>query len=155
VLESVPGLSRGIARKLVERRKQAPFLGREELRSEGLLSEAEWTNAIAFLRVPGGSEPLDGSALHPEQYPHVRRLLASAGSSVEQGLGRFGSTRGLRREDFEVDEATWRDLMREISWPGRDPRRRLHVPALLDPDTDPVRLVKDRVVEGVVSNVAS
>jgi uncharacterized protein len=154
-LEVVPGLSRAIARKLVERRRQSPFRSREELRADGLLTEAQWTSAIAFLRVHGSDEPLDGTALHPEQYPLVRRVLDSAGSSVEQALGRFGATRGLRREDFELDEATWRDMMREISWPGRDPRHRLHVPALLDPDTDAVRLVKDRVVEGVVSNVAS
>lgn len=154
-LEVIPGLSRAIARKLVERRRGSPFRSREELRADGLLSEAQWTSAIAFLRVHGSQETLDATALHPEQYPLVRRVLDSAGSSVEQALGRFGSTRGLRREDFEVDESTWRDMMREISWPGRDPRHRLHVPALLDPDTDPVRLVKDRVVEGVVSNVAS
>ena len=154
-LEVVPGLSRAIAKKIVERRHQSPLQSREELRSEGLLSEAQWTSAVAFLRVQGSPEPLDGTALHPEQYPLVRRLLDSGGSSVEQALGRFGATRGLRREDFDVDESTWRDMMREIAWPGRDPRYRLHAPALLDPDTDPVRLVKDRVVEGVVSNVAS
>ena len=154
-LEVVPGLNREAVRKIVERRKQAPLRSREELRSDGLLSEAQWTGAAAFLRLQGSTEPLDATNLHPEQYPLVRRLLDSSGSSVEQALGRFGSTRGLRREDFEVDEATWRDLMREISWPGRDPRARLHVPALLEPDTDPVRLVKDRVVEGIVTNVAS
>jgi uncharacterized protein len=155
ILELVPGLHREAARKLVERRKQAPFRNREELRSEGLLTEAQWTGAASFLRIQGSTEPLDGTGLHPEQYPLVRRLLDSGGSSVEQALGRFGATRGLRREEFEVDEFTWRDLMREISWPGRDPRPRLHVPAVLDADTDPVRLVKDRVVEGIVTNVAS
>ncbi len=155
VLELVPGLTREAARKLIERRKQAPFGNREELRSEGLITEAQWTGAASFLRIQGSTEPLDGTGLHPEQYPLVRRLLDSGGSSVEQALGRFGATRGLRREEFEVDEFTWRDLMREISWPGRDPRPRLHMPAVLDADTDPVRLVKDRVVEGIVTNVAS
>ena len=154
-LEIVPGLGREGARKIVERRKQTPFKSREELRADGLLNEVQWTNAAAFLRVRGSEEPLDATGLHPEQYPIVRRLLDSSGSSVEQALGRFGATRGLRRDDFDVDEATWRDLMREISWPGRDPRPRSHVPELLDADTDPVRLVKDRVVEGVVTNATS
>jgi uncharacterized protein len=67
----------------------------------------------------------------------------------------MGSTKGLRRVDFEVDEWTWRDLMREIAHPGRDPRPRLWGPMLLEANTDPVRLVKDRVVEGIVSNVTS
>jgi len=154
-LEHVPGLSRATAKALIARRKERPFQSREELRADGLLSEAQWTGAAAFLRVHGSSEPLDATALHPEQYPLVRRLLDSAGTSVEQALGRYGATRGLQRGDFDIDDATWRDLTREISWPGRDPRPRLLIPALLEPDVDPVRLVKDRVVEGVVSNVAS
>lgn len=154
-LEHVPGLSRETVKALIARRKERLFQSREELRADGLLSEAQWTGAGAFLRVFGSGEPLDATGLHPEQYPLVRRLLDSAGASVEQALGRYGSTRGLHRGDFDIDDATWRDLMREISWPGRDPRPRLHIPTLLEPDTDPVRLVKDRVVEGVVSNVAS
>jgi uncharacterized protein len=154
-LEHVPGLSRAVANAIVQRRKERPFQNREELRAEGLLTEAQWIGSAAFLRVAGSAEPLDATGLHPEQYPLVGRLLDSAGTSVDQALGRYGSTRGLQRGDFEVDDGTWRDLMREISWPGRDPRMRLNVPTLLEPETDPIRLVKDRVVEGVVSNVAS
>jgi uncharacterized protein len=115
----------------------------------------QWTNAIAFLRIPSSPEPLDSTGIHPEQYTLVRRVLESAGSSVEDGLRRPGVTRGLRYEDFGVDEGTWRDLLREIAHPGRDPRPRLGRPELLPPDVDPVRLVKDRVVTGIVSNVAS
>jgi uncharacterized protein len=154
-LEHVPGLSRDTVKALIARRKERPFQSREELRADGLLSEAQWIGAAAFLRVQGSPEPLDATGLHPEQYPLVRRLLDSAGASVEQALGRYGATRGLHRGDLEIDDGTWRDLMREISWPGRDPRPRLMIPDLLEPDADPVRLVRDRVVEGVVSNVAS
>jgi uncharacterized protein len=154
-LVHLPGLDRAAAEKVLARRAERPFTNREELRQEGLLTEAQWTNVAAFLRVHGGSEPLDNTNLHPELYPLARRLLESAGSSVEQGLGRPGVTRGLRRSDFDVDEATWRDLMRELAFPGRDPRHRQWGPTLLDAETDPVRLTKDRVVEGVVTNVAS
>jgi len=154
VLMHMPGLDKESAQRIVARRAEKPFTSREELRQEGVLSEAQWTSAIAFLRVPGSSEPLDHTALHPEQYPLVRNLFDSAGSSVEQGLGRPGATRGMRCPD-ELDDGTWRDLMRELSFPGRDPRWRQHLPALLDAATDPVRLVKDRVIEGVLTNVAS
>ncbi len=154
VLLHMPGLDKEAAKKIVARRAERPFGSREELRQEGVLSEAQWASCIAFLRVHGSSEPLDRTALHPEQYPLVRNLFDSAGASVESGLGRMGATRGMKRPD-DVDEFTWRDLMREMSFPGRDPRQRQHIPELLDPATDAVRLVKDRVIEAVVTNVAS
>lgn len=154
-LQNLPGLDRDAAQRIVARRKERPFQSREELRAEGILNEAQWASAIAFLRVSGSPEPLDATGLHPEQYTFVRSLLDSAGLSVEQALGRPGITRGLNRSNFDVDEATWRDWTREIAFPGRDPRLRLFIPQLLDPDTDPVRLVAERVVEGLVSNVAS
>jgi uncharacterized protein len=154
-LSHLPGLDRDTAKRLVARRAEKKFESREELKGEGLLTEAQWVGAIAFMRVYGSKEPFDASNLHPEQYDLSRQLLTATGASVEQAYGRPGATRGLRRVDFQLDEFTWRDLMRELAFPGRDPRPRLYGPALLEPDTDPVRLVKDRVVEGLVSNVTS
>jgi uncharacterized protein len=154
-LSNVPGLDEGVALKLMERRGERPFESREELRSVGLLSEAQWTTAAAFLRVKGSSEPLDATTLHPEQYDLARRVVESAGGTIEDSLGRPGITKGLRRTDFAVEEHTWRDLMRELWHPGRDPRPRLFRPELLDPGADPVTLTRGRVVEGVVANVAS
>ncbi len=154
-LRHVPGLNYDLAKKLVERRTQRPFTSREELRTERLLDDVTWIDAIGFLRVPESSEPLDRTALHPEQYDLARRVILQGGGSVEETLGHRDATKGLRRADFDLDEATWRDLVREISHPGRDPRVRLHVPRLLPPDLDPKTLQKDQVVEGLVSNVAS
>ncbi|MEM7516201.1 MAG: Tex-like N-terminal domain-containing protein, partial [Planctomycetota bacterium] len=128
VMQHPPGLSAEAAKKIVERRAEKPFESREELRESGILTEAQWTSAIAFLRVPGSTEPLDRTNLHPETYPVARRLLESAGTTPAEGLGRPGVTKGLRRADFEVDPHTWRDLMRELSQPGRDPRPRLWRP---------------------------
>jgi uncharacterized protein len=132
-----------------------PFESREELRAEGLLTEAQWITAVAFLRVPGSREPLDATSLHPEQYDLARRVIESAGGSVEDSLGKPGLTKGLRRADFEVEEHVWRDLMRELWHPGRDPRPRQFRPELLDPRADPATLTVGRVIDGVVSSVAS
>jgi len=154
-LEYVPGLDKEAVGKILARRAERPIESREELRSSELLTEAQWTSAISFLRVPGSDEPLDRTSLHPDQYDLARRIIESSGGSVAEQLGRPGVTKGLRRVDFSVDEYTWRDLMREISFPGRDPRPRLHVPELLHPDADRVTLTPGRVIEGVISNVAS
>lgn len=154
-LEHVPGLDREAVQKILARRAERPFESREELHSSELLTEAQWTSAISFLRVPGSPEPLDRTSLHPNQYALARQIIESSGGSVDEHLGRPGVTKGLRRVDFQVDEYTWRDLMREISFPGRDPRPRLHVPELLHPDTDRVTLTPGRVIEGLISNVAS
>jgi uncharacterized protein len=154
-LRHVPGLSFELARKLVERRAERPFGSREELRTERLLDDVAWVNAIGFLRVEESSEPLDRTTLHPEQYDLARRIVLQGGGSVEETLGQRDATRGLRRADFELDELTWRDLVREIAHPGRDPRPRQLYPRMLSPDFDLKTLQKEQVVEGVVSNVAS
>ncbi|MBM3991766.1 MAG: S1 RNA-binding domain-containing protein, partial [Planctomycetes bacterium] len=155
ILRHLPGLDEAAAHKLIERRAQSQFSSRDDLRSEGLLSEAQWTNCAASLRISGGSEPLDRTSLHPEQYEIARRVLESSGGSAAESLGRPGVTKGLRRVDFGVDDHVWRDLMRELWHPGRDPRVPLHLPRFLSHDTDRVTLSKDRVIEGVISNVAS
>ena len=152
-LQHIPGLNLEQAKKLVERREVTPFASREDLRT--VLDAAAWTTAASFLRVPGSTEPLDATSLHPEQYDLVRRVLESTGGNVEDSLGKPGATKGLRRVDFDIDEMVWRDMVRELWHPGRDPRHRLFEPRLLDPETDPVTLTKDRVLDGVVSNVAS
>ncbi|MCC6407111.1 MAG: S1 RNA-binding domain-containing protein [Planctomycetes bacterium] len=155
VLARVPGLTPELAKKIVEYRATKPIESREDLRNAGILSEAQWASSIAFLRVPQSAERLDATSLHPEQYALARRVLEATGASFEESFGRPGNTRGLKRGDFEVDEFTWRDLMRELAFPGRDPRSRNFEFRLLDPATDPVTLTKDRVVEGVITNVMS
>jgi uncharacterized protein len=154
LLARLPGLDAAAAARLVARRAERPFESREELRSDTLLDESAWVNSAAFLRVRGPN-PLDATGLHPEQYELARRLIEAGGGTLEESLGRPGVTKGLRRVDFGVDEHTWRDLMRELAWPGSDPRRRIQPVVLLDPATDRVTLTRDRVVEGIVTNVTS
>jgi uncharacterized protein len=154
-LRHVPALGFELAKKLADRRSERPFTSREELRTENLLDDLTWVNAIGFVRVQDSSEPLDMTALHPEQYDLARRVILQGGGSVEETLGQRDAARGLRRVDFDVDEGTWRDLVREIAHPGRDPRPRQLMPRMLPPDADLKTLQKEQIVEGIVSNVAS
>ncbi|MBM3978208.1 MAG: S1 RNA-binding domain-containing protein, partial [Planctomycetes bacterium] len=159
LLRHAPGLDAAAAAKLVARRGEKPFESREELRTSGLLTEAQWTSAIACLRVPNSSEPLDATGLHPEQYDLGRRMLAAVGGAVPGAQGLFHALRGLRRDELagpggELDEPTFRDLVRELANAGRDSRLRLFLPRLLPADTDPKTLASDQVVEGLINNVA-
>jgi uncharacterized protein len=155
LLRHIPGLDAQTAGKIVARRAEEPFRSRDELRESGILTEAQWVSAIAYLRVHGSPEPLDRTSLHPDQYADARRMIEAVGGDVEQMLGARGATKGLRRVDFGIDETSWRDLVRELSFPGRDPRLRLFPPALLPADVDPATLAKDQVVEGIVTNLTS
>jgi uncharacterized protein len=155
IIEHLPGLDEESAKRLADHRDAGDLESREAIRAEGILDEAQWTSVAAFLRMRRSSEPLDRTSLHPEQYQLARQLLESSGGSVSESLGRPGATKGLRRQSFDVDEFTWRDLMRELSFPGRDPRGRNHVPEYISESTDPIRLQPGRVVTGVVTNVAS
>jgi uncharacterized protein len=151
----VPGLDVGAVDQLLAARAEQPFADREALRTRGVLTEAQWHNAVGFLRVFESPEPFDRSSLHPDQYPLARRLVEATGEPAEQVIGRFGGLKGLRRVDFDVDEHTWRDLAREIGHPGRDARPRLFPPALLPSSTELASLTVGQVVEGFVGNVAN
>jgi uncharacterized protein len=151
----MPGLDEEAVDRILAARAKGPIVSREALRTDQILTEAQWINVAACLRVPNSTEPLDATCLHPEQYVIARELLQAVGGSVAESLGRPGVTRGLQRETFNVDEDTWRDLMRELSRPGRDPRNWLMRPRLLAHNTDPAMITKDRVVEGIVTSVAS
>lgn len=154
LLSAVPGLSKGAVDKLLARRAAKPFANREELRE--VLEPQEWQNAVAFLQIEGGDQPLDATGLHPEQYALVERVIAGSGRSFDEVFGQPGGLKGVKRSQFEdIDEVAWRDLVRELAHPGRDPRPRIYVPRLFTPDVDPATLEKGQLVEGVVTNVAN
>lgn len=154
LLRHVPGVDFEIAQKIVERRDAKPVDSLEELRE--LLPEQRWTNASGFLRVREASaEPLDRTSLHPDQYDFVRGVLSKYDIDLSDSLGRKDGFRGLKKSDFEVDEFTWRDLVRELSFPGRDPRLRNFPPRYLAMDTDPQTIEANSVIEGVITNVSS
>ncbi len=155
LLARVPGLDTGAVNAIVAARAEAPFESREALRERNVLNPAQWQNAVGFLRVRDAAQRLDASALHPDQYALAMRLVEATGQPTEEVIGRFGGLKGLRRADFDVDEYTWRDLLREIGHPGRDPRPRLFPARPLPSDTDPASLEAGQVVEGFVCNVAN
>ena len=81
--------------------------------------------AAGFLRINDGDNPLDRSAVHPEAYPVVERILARIGKGIGEVMGRPAVLKGLSPAEFTDEKfgvPTVRDILTELEKPGRDPR---------------------------------
>src|SRR5690606_8252047 len=105
-----------------------------------------------------GDQPLDASAVHPEAYPVVERIVAATGRPIQALVGDSGFVRTLKaREltDERFGEPTVRDILAELEQPGRDPRAEFKAAVFADGVEDIKDLREGMVLEGVVSNVAA
>ena len=126
LLTYVSGLGPGLAKAIIAYRNETgPFRSRRELRKVPRLGPKAFEQAAGFLRIAGGENPLDGSAVHPESYPVVEAMARDLGASVGDLMAKE-ALRGridLRRYASEtVGLPTLRDIMDELAKPGRDPR---------------------------------
>ena len=156
LLAHVSGLGPVLAANIVEhRRENGPFADRKGLLKVKRLGPKAFEQCAGFLRVLGGKNPLDGSAIHPERYALVGRMAKDAGCGVADLL-RDGSVRkGIelgRYVDAEVGLPTLRDIMAELEKPGRDPRPPFQVFRFADVH-DMADLHPGMTVPGIVTNV--
>ncbi|RPE80015.1 Tex family protein [Vulcaniibacterium tengchongense] len=159
LLTRVSGLSPTVAENIVVYRNQnGPFRSRKELLKVPRLGEKTFEQCAGFLRIADGEEPLDASAVHPEAYPVVERILRQCGREVKQVIGDAALLRSLKPEQF-VDERfgvpTVRDILKELEKPGRDPRPEFKAARFADGVEDIKDLRPGMILEGVVSNVAA
>jgi uncharacterized protein len=110
------------------------------------------------MRIPDGDEPLDASAVHPEAYPIVRRILDGTGKGIRSLIGDTETLRRLDAAQF-TDERfglpTVRDILRELEKPGRDPRPEFRAPEFLDGVETLKDLESGMVLQGTVTNVTN
>ena len=159
LLARVSGLSATVAGNIVVHRDaNGAFASRKALLKVPRLGEKTFEQCAGFLRIADGEQPLDASAVHPEAYPVVERILAAAGRGVKQVIGDGAFLRSLKPQDF-TDERfglpTVRDILRELEKPGRDPRPEFKAAQFADGVEDIRDLRPGMVLEGVVSNVAA
>jgi protein Tex len=159
LLARVSGISEGLAAAIVTRRDAAgPFRTRAGLRQVPRLGPKAFEQCAGFLRIPGGDDPLDASAVHPEAYPVVRRILAASGTTMPGLIGNTGVLRSLRLRDF-TDERfglpTVTDIITELEKPGRDPRPAFVTATFREGVETLADLAPGMVLEGVVTNVAA
>jgi uncharacterized protein len=139
LLRHVAGLNQLAARELVDHRKQhGPFKNRDQLLQVASIGPVRFVQAAGFLKIAGGDNPLDQTAIHPESYPVAQRLLAELGYSPDALTDRQKTEelhvklKTLPPEEvgtrLQVGTPTVRDILEALSRPGRDPRDDLPPP---------------------------
>ncbi|MFE2353320.1 Tex family protein [Streptomyces parvulus] len=159
LLARVSGITSGLAENIVSHRDaNGPFTSRTELKKVSRLGPKAYEQCAGFLRIRGGSDPLDASSVHPEAYPVVRRMVKTAGQEVAGLVGNTSVLRSLRPADF-VDETfglpTVTDILKELEKPGRDPRPAFKTASFKEGVEKISDLSSGMVLEGVVTNVAA
>jgi uncharacterized protein len=159
LLTRVSGLNASLARTLVRwRDHKGAFTARSQLLEVTGLGAKTFEQCAGFLRIRGGEQPLDMTAVHPESYPVVQRILEHIGRPVQEVMGRAERIKSLRPESFTSDSvgvATVRDILLELEKPGRDPRPDFQVARFNEGVQDLSDLMPGMVLEGTVSNVAA
>jgi uncharacterized protein len=159
LLSRVAGLSASVAENVVKHRDaNGPFANRKALLKVPRLGDKAFEQCAGFLRVPRGDHPLDASAVHPEAYPVVERIIAQCGREVRNIIGDTGFLRGLKVEQFTDEKfgvPTVRDILKELEKPGRDPRPEFVAPSFAEGVEDVKDLRPGMILEGRVTNVAA
>jgi uncharacterized protein len=159
LLTRVSGIGEGLAENIVAHRDtNGPFRSRRALKEVPRLGPKAFQQCAGFLRIPGGDDPLDASGVHPEAYPVVRRIVASARSDIRALIGNSTVLRALEPKEF-VDDTfglpTVTDILKELEKPGRDPRPAFRTATFQEGVDKLDDLEAGMVLEGVVTNVAA
>ena len=159
LLARVSGLNTSLAQQIVAHRDaHGPFPDREALKQVPRLGPKTFEQAAGFLRVPGGANPLDTSAVHPESYPLVGRILADLKADIRGVIGNTDVLKRIRPETY-VDERfglpTVKDILGELEKPGRDPRPEFRTASFQDGVNDLKDLQPGMKLEGTVTNVTN
>ncbi len=159
LLAYVAGIGPGLANAIVTlRNDRGRFESRATLRDVPRLGAKAFEQAAGFLRVRGGSHPLDGSAVHPERYALVEQMARDSGADVASFVGNEELVDKIDLSRYVSDDVgmpTLRDIVAELKKPGRDPRAAFEPPAFRDDITKPADLLPGMVLEGVVTNIVA
>jgi uncharacterized protein len=159
LLARVSGLNASLAENIVSYRDEhGPFRDRQALTQVPRLGPKTFEQAAGFLRIMNGDNPLDASAVHPEAYPVVERILAQTGRGMHAVIGDSDFLRSLNVKEFTDErfgEPTVRDILTELEKPGRDPRPEFRTAAFKEDVHSLADLQPGMALEGVVTNVTN
>ena len=159
LLTRISGLNASLAANIVSHRDlHGAFTDRKALRSVPRLGDKTFEQAAGFLRVMNGDNPLDASAVHPEAYPVVERILADIQKGIKEVVGDSRVVKTVNAAKY-VDEKfglpTVQDILKELEKPGRDPRPEFKAATFREGVEKLSDLEPGMMLEGVVTNVAN
>jgi uncharacterized protein len=159
LLARVSGLNQTIANNIVDfRDRNGRFTQREQLKEVARLGDKTYEQAIGFLRIANGDNPLDASAVHPESYEVVEAISRKTDKTLNAVLNDVSVLRQLQPKDFTNERfglPTVEDIFKELEKPGRDPRPEFKTASF----KEGVETLKDlkpaMILEGVITNVTN
>lgn len=158
LLSRVSGLNKTIAKNIVEYRNQnGAFKNRKALLKVPRLGEKAFEQAAGFLRITGGDEPLDASAVHPESYCVVKKMLANLGVTAKDLIGNNELLKKIKAQDYTDEQfglPTVMDILSELDKPGRDPRGEFQTAEFNENVNEIKDLIVGMTLQGTVTNVA-
>ncbi|ERL55672.1 Tex family protein [Psychrobacter aquaticus] len=158
ILAHIAGLNKNVAQQIVTYRKEhGAFDSRESLKNVPRLGAKTFEQAAGFLRVHGGSNPLDATGVHPESYALVDSLLTQTGKALPEIIGNDGvlntiDTTALAAND---DNISVKAILDELAKPARDPRPEFKTANFRDDVNSIKDLSEGMTLEGVVTNVTA
>ncbi|MDD2701345.1 MAG: helix-hairpin-helix domain-containing protein, partial [Sideroxydans sp.] len=159
LLARVSGLSSSVAQAIVHHRDaKGRFASRSQLMEVPRLGEKTFEQAAGFLRIMGGNDPLDASAVHPESYPLVQRILEDIKQDIKGVIGNSNLLQSLSPSKYQDEKfgiPTISDILKELEKPGRDPRPEFTTATFKEGVEEISDLQPDMILEGVVTNVAA
>ena len=159
LLARISGLNETLARNIVEfRNQQGAFADRQALKKVPRLGDKAFEQAAGFLRISNGMNPLDSSAVHPEAYPVVERILQKNSKAIKDVIGNKDFLQNLKAQDY-IDDVfgvpTVQDIIVELEKPGRDPRPEFKTATFKEGVETLNDLKEGMVLEGVITNVTN
>lgn len=159
LLTYISGLGPTLAKNIVEyRTEHGAFKNRRQLLKVPRMGEKAFEQCAGFLRIQGGENPLDNSAVHPESYPIVERMAADLQCTVEDLIKNKELKKKLDLKKYVSDKIgmpTLQDIMEELDKPGRDPRQAIQVFSF-DPTIKTIEDLREgQVLPGIVTNITN
>jgi len=159
LLSHVAGIGPKTADNIIElRSKLGGFKNRKQLLKVKGLGPRAFEQAAGFLRIRGGDNPLDASAVHPERYKLVSQIANDINVDLKSLVGDAELVKSINISKYvsaEIGEPTLKDIIDELKKPGRDPRDKFEPPAFRDDVNTISDLEVGMALEGVVTNVTN